>query len=145
MKPPMAKSADMPDKVNQTYTISDLAREYAVTTRTLRFYENVGLLAPTRVGRKRLYSRRDRTRLKLALRGKRLGMTLAEIKEVFDLYDSSHGEAGQIERYLDILKEKHAQLLRQRQDIDAALEELDISERRCRAVLERNKRRKDSA
>src|SRR5690625_1548504 len=100
----------------QSYTISELARQYEVTTRTLRFYESVGLLSPTREGQKRLYSRRDRTRLKLTLRGKRLGLTLAEIKEVFDLYDSAQGETGQITRYLDILREKREQLLRQRQD-----------------------------
>lgn len=127
------------------YSISDLAKEYDVTTRTLRFYESVGLLSPTREGQKRFYHRRDRTRLKLALRGKRLGMTLAEIKEVFDLYDSARGETGQIERYLDILQEKRTQLLRQRQDVEEALAELDISERRCRTILTRKQRREQSA
>ena|SRR5699024_3068922 len=136
----MAKPATSLNASNPLYTISELAREYDVTTRTLRFYESVGLLSPTREGQKRLYRRRDRTRLKLALRGKRLGMTLAEIKEVFDLYDSAHGETGQIERYLDILQEKRTLLLRQRQDVEEALAELDISERRCRAILERNQR-----
>src|SRR5699024_1526800 len=120
------------------YTISELAREYDVTTRTLRFYETVGLLTPTREGQKRFYSRRDRTRLKLVLRGKRLGMTLAEIKEVFDLYDSAQGETGQLKRYLDILQEKREQLLSKQRDLEEALEELEINERRCRAILRRN-------
>jgi len=129
---------------HRLFTISELAREYEVTTRTLRFYESVGLLSPRREGRKRLYTRRDRIRLKLALRGKRLGMTLAEIREVFDLYDSAQGETGQIRRYLDILQEKRQQLLRQQNDIKEALEELETSERRCRAILQRNADR-DSA
>src|SRR5699024_12841416 len=114
----MAKPATSLNASNPLYTISELAREYNVTTRTLRFYETVGLLAPAREGQKRLYSRRDRTRLKLALRGKRLGMTLAEIKEVIDLYDSAQGETGQITRYLDILQAKREQVLRQRQDVE---------------------------
>lgn len=132
----MPESAQTPNHVNRRqHTIGELAREFDVTPRTLRFYESVGLLAPRREGQKRFYSRRDRTRLKLALRGKRLGMTLAEIKEVFDLYDSVRGEAGQIERYVDILQEKRNQLIGQRQDLDDALAELEASERRCRAVL----------
>jgi len=137
----MPESIASLNDAKQLYTISDLAREYDVTTRTLRFYESVGLLAPTREGQRRLYSRRDRTRVKLTLRGKRLGMTLAEIKEVFDLYDSVQGETGQIARFLDILKEKREQLLRQRQDLEEALAELEVSERRCRAILERDEKR----
>ncbi len=138
----MAESARIPNNGNRKlYTIGQLAREFDVTTRTLRFYESVGLLAPLRESRKRFYSRRDRTRLKLALRGKRLGMTLVEIKEVFDLYDSAQGETGQIERYVDILQEKRRQLTNQRQDLDDALAELEASERRCRAVLEKKRAR----
>lgn len=132
------------NEADQLYTISELAREYEVTTRTLRFYETVGLLAPARQGQKRFYNRRDHTRLKLTLRGKRLGMTLAEIKEVFDLYDSSHGEAGQLKRYLDILDEKREELLRKRQDVEDALEELANSERRCRAELAQTERRRSA-
>src|SRR5699024_7634550 len=131
----MAKPATSLNASNPLYTISELAREYNVTTRTLRFYETVGLLSPTREGQKRLYRRRDRTRLKLTLRGKRLGMTLAEIREIFDLYDSALGETGQLGRFLDILQQKREQLLRQRQDIKEALTELEATEQHCRAIL----------
>lgn len=141
----MAKSVTQLNDNSEIYTISDLAREFGVTTRTLRFYENVGLLAPRREGQKRLYNRRDHTRLKLTLRGKRLGMTLAEIKEVFDLYDSVQGEEGQLVRYLEILQEKRSQLLRQRQDLEDAIAELEVSERRCRAALQRNQQTQSSA
>lgn len=140
----MPESAPSSNDTAHLYTISQLAKEYDVTTRTLRFYETVGLLAPVREGQKRFYSRRDRTRLKLVLRGKRLGMTLAEVKEVFDLYDSAQGETGQLKRYLAILKEKREQLLSQQQDIEEALAELEINERRCHIILGRN-RRKNSA
>ncbi|MQM37239.1 hypothetical protein KBTX_01238 [wastewater metagenome] len=124
-----------------TYTISELAREFDVTTRAIRFYENRGLLNPRREGQKRIYSRRDRTRLKLTLRGKRLGMTLAEIKEVFDLYDSAHGEERQLARYLEILEEKRQLFLQQRQDLEDALGELEDSMGRCRRILDSKHRR----
>lgn len=119
-----------------TYSISELAREFGITTRAIRFYENRGLLNPRREGQKRIYSRRDRTRLKLTLRGKRLGMTLAEIKEVFDLYDVAHGEERQLERYLEILDEKRRLFLQQRKDLEEALGELEDSMGRCRRILE---------
>lgn len=124
-----------------SYSISDLAGEFGITTRAIRFYENRGLLSPRRERQRRIYSRRDRTRLKLILRGKRLGMTLAEIKEVFDLYDMAHGEERQLERYLEILQEKHDSLLRQRQDLEDALSELEDSARRCRELLEAKRAR----
>jgi DNA-binding transcriptional MerR regulator len=123
-----------------TYSIGELAREFDVTPRTIRYYESSGLLAPRREGSRRIYSRRDRTRLMLTLRGKRIGMTLEEIREVFDLYDMSHGEERQLERYLNILEEKRAALLRQRKDLDDALAELEESARRCRATLEARRR-----
>jgi len=126
-----------------SYSISDLAGEFGVTTRTIRFYENRGLLTPRREGQRRIYSRRDRTRLKLILRGKRLGMTLREIKEVFDLYDMAHGEERQLERYLEILQKKRDNLLRQRQDLEDALSELEDSERRCRELLEAKRAREE--
>ena len=124
-----------------TYSISDLAREFGITTRAIRFYENRGLLNPRREGQKRIYSRRDRTRLKLTLRGKRLGMTLAEIKEVFDLYDVAHGEERQLERYLEILDEKRRLFLQQRKDLEEALGELEDSMSRCRRILESKQER----
>ena len=120
-----------------TYTIGELAAEFGVTARAIRFYEHQGLLAPRRMGQRRLYHRGERARLKLILRGKRLGMTLAEIKELFELYELVQGEARQLERYLTLLNEKRQMLLRRRQDVDDALAELEESERRCRTLLER--------
>lgn len=125
-----------------TFTISDLAREFGVTTRTIRFYESHGLLNPRRDGQKRIYSRRDRTRLILTLRGKRLGMKLSEVRELFDLYDQAHGEQRQLERYLKILGERREALKRQRRDLDDALAELEDSERRCREILAEQRRGK---
>lgn len=119
------------------WTISELAEEFGVTARAIRFYEHEGLLAPQRIGQQRLYHRGQRARLKLILRGKRLGMRLAEIKELFELYELFQGEERQLERYLALLKEKRQMLLRRRQDVDDALAELEESERRCRALLER--------
>lgn len=120
----------------ETFTIGQLAREFDVTTRAIRFYESQGLLNPDRQGQRRIYSRRDRTRLKLTLRGRRIGMTLAEIQEVFDLYDSSaNGETRQLERFLRIVEEKREELRRRRQDIDDALDELEETAKRCRAFL----------
>ena len=119
----------------RTYTIGELAREFDVTTRAIRFYEDQGLLAPLREGRKRLYRRRDRTRLKLILRGKRLGFTLGEIRETFELYDQAHGESKQLRYYLEVLAEKRDQLLRQRHDIDETLAEIEQSREHCSALL----------
>lgn len=141
----MQQTTKNPLNINgSTYTISELAREFGVTTRAIRFYENRGLLAPRREGQKRIYSRRDRTRLKLTLRGKRLGMTLAEIKEVFDLYDMAHGEQRQLQRYLEILQRKRDMLLQQRQDLEEALSELEESTRRCRNILSERQQQEES-
>lgn len=120
----------------RTYTIGELAREFGITNRTIRYYEDEGLLSPIRVGVRRHYRRRDRTRLKLILRGKRLGFTLGEIRETFELYDQAHGESRQLRYYLSVLDEKHEQLLRQRQDLDEALAELRQSYEHCRQLLE---------
>ncbi|TXF12633.1 MerR family transcriptional regulator [Pelomicrobium methylotrophicum] len=119
-----------------TYTITELAREFDVTTRTIRFYEDQGLLNPSRNGRRRVYSHRDRVRLKLTLRGKRLGFSLSEIKELFDLYDSARGEIAQLEQFLIILGKRRAALEQQRQDIDAMLAEIAAFEKQCRRMLE---------
>lgn len=118
-----------------TFTIGELAREFDITTRAIRFYEDEGLLAPIRVGRKRLFRRRDRGRLKLILRGKRLGFTLGEIRETFVLYDQAHGEARQLRYYLSVLDEKREQLTRRRRDIDDALAELEQSYEHCRQLM----------
>lgn len=119
------------------FSIGELAREFDITTRTIRYYEDQGLLAPIREGRRRLYRRRDRARLKLILRGKRLGFTLGEIRETFVLYDQAHGESRQLHYYLGVLDEKREQLQQQRRDIDDALAELEQSYVRCQELLSR--------
>jgi len=118
-----------------TYSITELAKEFAVTTRAIRFYEDQGLLAPRREGQRRIYSNRDRVRLKLTLRGKRLGLSLGNIKELFDIYDSARGEQAQLHQYLELLAERRAQLVQQREDIEAILGEIDAFESQCRKLL----------
>ncbi len=127
-----------------TYTIGELAREFDVTTRSIRFWEDQGLLSPIRIGSKRLYRRRDRARLKLILRGKRLGFTLSEIRETFVLYDQAHGESRQLRYYLGVLEEKRRQLMRQRQDLEDALDELSQSYEHCRQLLREQEERETS-
>lgn len=121
-----------------TYTITDLAREFDITPRAIRFYEDQGLLSPDRVGaggRQRLYSARERTRLKLTLRGKRLGMTLNEIREILDLYESPRDTVPQLERFLAALAGHRRTVERQMEDLQAQLAEIDQHERQCRALL----------
>lgn len=118
-----------------TYTITDLAREFDLTTRAIRFYEDQGLLNPRREGRKRIYTYRDRTRLKLILRGKRLGFSLGETRELFELFDSTHGEEKQLRRFVKILGERRAILRQQQRDIEAILEEIDSAEMECQKRL----------
>ncbi|HSC94090.1 MAG TPA: MerR family DNA-binding transcriptional regulator [Burkholderiales bacterium] len=118
-----------------TYSISQLAKEFDVTTRTIRFYEDQGLLSPTREGTTRLFSPRDRVRLKLALRGKRLGFSLAEIRELFELYDVSRDEHKQLEEFLVKLERRRARLEQQREDIEVMLNEIDFFANQCRRLL----------
>jgi DNA-binding transcriptional MerR regulator len=118
-----------------SYTISDLAREFALTTRTIRFYEDEGLLAPLRKGRARIYSERERVRIKLILRGKRLGLALSEIRELLDLYATTRNERPQLEKFLVMLADRRARLLQQREDIDAVLAEIAVLERESRRRL----------
>ena len=118
-----------------TYTIGDLAREFEVTTRTIRHYEHEGLLNPARQGTARIFSARDRVRLKLALRGKRLGFTLQEIKELFDLYDVSKDEHHQLEAFLAKLEKRKAMLEQQREDIEVMLREVEFFATQCRRLL----------
>ena len=118
-----------------TFTISDLAREFGVTTRTIRHYEEQGLLCPERQGVNRIVSTRDRVRLKLALRGKRLGFSLNEIKELFDLYDVSQDERQQLQVFLEKLEKRKALLDQQREDIEVMLHELDFFASQCRRLL----------
>ncbi|GLR64935.1 MerR family transcriptional regulator [Marinospirillum insulare] len=119
-----------------TYSISELAKEFEVTTRTIRFYEQQGLLNPARQGQTRIYSPKDRVRLMLTLRGKRLGFSLAESKELFDMYDSTtQGNEKQLLYMLDILSKKQADMRQQLSDIQRLQEELNIAESRCQDAL----------
>ncbi|MGH8493556.1 MAG: MerR family transcriptional regulator [Moraxellaceae bacterium] len=117
-----------------SYSISELAREFDVTTRTIRFYEDEGLLAPERRGQTRIYSSRDRVLLKLILRGKRLGFSLAECGELFNLYDPEHGNQAQYQLMLDKLAERRRALQQQLHDIQLMQMELDTAEARIRAA-----------
>lgn len=117
-----------------TYSISELAREFDVTTRTIRFYEDAGLLAPERRGQTRIYSSRDRVLLKLILRGKRLGFSLAECGELFNLYDPEHDNQAQYQLMLDKLAERRRALEQQLNDIRLMQIELDTAEARIRAA-----------
>jgi len=130
--------------MSSTYTISELAREFGVTTRTIRFYEDQGLLSPQREGTNRVFSQRDRVRLKLALRGKRLGFTLAEIRELFELYDISRDEKKQLEEFLVRLERRRAHLEQQREDIDVMLNEITFFANECRQLLKGKPRNVDA-
>ena len=121
--------------MNDTFTISELASEFGITTRTIRFYEDQGLLSPKREGMSRIFSNRDRVRLKLALRGKRLGFSLGEIRELFDLYDVSRDEQLQLEEFLTKLERRRAALEQQREDIEVMLNEIDFFANQCRRLL----------
>ncbi len=118
------------------YSIGDLSREFGVTTRTIRFYEDQGLLSPTRNGQNRIYQARDRVRLKLILRGKRLGFSLKEINKLIALYDAPEGEAGQLRSFMEKIRARRTELLTQKDDIEHVLDELDTLERRCADLLE---------
>ena len=118
------------------YSISDLSKEFDVTTRAIRFYEDAGLLTPLRQGRNRYYTVRDRTRLKLVLRGKRLGFSLNEIGEMFRLYDSEPGEVAQLNHILDKITDKINLLERQLEDIQIVMQELQEFRQQCRERLE---------
>jgi DNA-binding transcriptional MerR regulator len=121
-----------------TYSISDLAREFDLTTRAMRFYEDMGLLQPERSGpggRNRVYSGRDRTRLKLTLRAKRLGLSLTEAKEIIDLYDSPRDTGLQLQKFLEVLSKHQQQLEAQMVDLQANLDELKLHQREARALL----------
>lgn len=119
-----------------TYTITDLAREFGVTTRTIRFYEDHGLLNPAREGRNRVYDKRDLVRLKLTLRGKRLGLSLSEISELLDIYDAAHDESAQLAQFLVALRKRREALEQQREDIEATIDEIRAFETQCRKQLE---------
>lgn len=121
--------------MQQTYGISDLARELDITPRTIRFYEEQGMLAPERRGQERIYSARDKVILKLILRGKRIGFSLAECRELIELYDPVHGNRKQLDTFMRKIDERRAQLDQQLLDIQQMQIELDNAEERCRNAL----------
>ncbi len=125
------------DAGEPTWTITELAREHGVTLRTIRFYEDRGLLTPARRGQQRIFHNRDRIRLALILRGRRLGFSLDEIARIVDMYDAEPGEVGQLRYLLEQIAARRADLEARRRDIDETLTELAAVERRCREDLHR--------
>jgi DNA-binding transcriptional MerR regulator len=128
-----------------TYTISDLAREFDLTTRAIRFYEDMGLLQPERTGpggRNRIYSPRDRTRLKLTLRAKRLGLSLTEAKDIIQMYDSPRDTGPQLRKFLTILAQHRQQLEDQMAELQANLDEVRTHEKEARSLLSRLEKEK---
>ena len=119
----------------KTFTITELAQEFDITPRAIRFYEDVGLLEPTRAGRNRVYTQRDRTRLKLTLRGKRLGLSLQEVKRLVDMYESPSDTTQQLQAFMEVLQEHRRQLEQQRDDLEVTLAEITQHEERCRRML----------
>ncbi|MBT3707683.1 MAG: MerR family DNA-binding transcriptional regulator [Proteobacteria bacterium] len=123
------------DEKDILFSISDLAREFGVTTRAIRFYEDEGLLSPGRSGRQRVYTSRDHVRLKLIVRGKRLGFSLSEVREIIEMYDLDSGENGQLRYFLEQIKKRREALQQQRYDIELTLGELDSIESECKHRL----------
>lgn len=129
------------ERADAVYSIGELASEFDVTPRAIRFYEAEGLLAPRREGQRRIYSPRERTRLKLTLRGKRLGLTLSEIRDLIDMYEPGRDERPQLQRFLAVLETHKTALERQREDVAAQLAEIAAFEKRVRKQLGGGKRR----
>ena len=125
--------------MSEAYGIAELAREFGVTTRTIRYYEDKGLLSPRRKGQRRVYAPRDRVRLRLIMRGKRLGFSLDEIRELIDLYDVDPSEATQLRHFLDKISEHKAVLVRQQADIAETLSEMRRIEVQCTRLLSEKK------
>jgi DNA-binding transcriptional MerR regulator len=127
----------------RSYSITELAREFDITPRAIRFYEDQGILAPARTGASgltRVYAPRDRTRLKLTLRGKRLGLSLLQVRELIDMYESPKDATAQARRFLAVLGQHRAALEQQREDIEITLAEIARHEAECRRLLERSRR-----
>ena len=118
-----------------TYSIGELAKEFDITTRSIRFYEDQGLILPTRKGQTRIYNQRDKVRLKLILRGKRLGFSLAETGRLFELYDADKTSATQLKTIMDLIAQKKTDLNQQLDDIKAVLVELTGLEQNCKDAL----------
>lgn len=119
-----------------TFGIAELAREFAVTARTIRYYEDHGLIAPVRAGQRRIYSARDRVRLRLIMRGKRLGFSLGDIREMLDMYDADRSEVAQLRLVLERIEGRRASLRQQQRDVEAMLRELEAVAAQCRGRLE---------
>lgn len=119
----------------KTWTISELASEFSITPRTIRFYEDQGIVSPDRDGMTRVYHARDRTRLKLALRGKRLGLQLSEILSLLDMYDGPGGTVTQLQHYMEVLGEHKRVLEQQQKDLEQTLAEIGVQQTRCEALL----------
>jgi DNA-binding transcriptional MerR regulator len=133
----MSEHSTAPATTERTWTIAELAQEHGVTLRTIRHYEDVGLLAPERRGTVRVFRNRDRIRLALVLRGKRLGFSLDEISRIVNMYDEQPGEVGQLQYLLDQIAVRRAELEQRRRDIVQTLDDLDQVEARCRDELAR--------
>jgi DNA-binding transcriptional MerR regulator len=125
----------------RTFTITELAHEFDITPRAIRFYEDMGLLTPARDGRTRVYAQRDRTRLKLTLRGKRLGLSLQEVKQLVDMYESPSDTAQQLQAFLGVLQAHRSLLEQQLEDIEVTLGEIAQHEARCQRLLAEGARR----
>ena len=123
--------------MSETWTITELAQEFSVTTRTIRFYEDKGLIAPERLKQRRIYHPRDRVRLQLVMRGKRLGFSLDEIQEMIDLYDADPTEFAQLKMFIVKLRERRKLLQRQRNDINKVISEIRKREQQCEKLLRR--------
>ncbi|GAA5232410.1 MerR family DNA-binding transcriptional regulator [Verticiella sediminum] len=121
-----------------TWTISQLAEEFGITPRTIRFYEDEAILSPTRRGNRRVYTARDRAHLKMAVRGRRLGLSLAEIRDLIGMYASPQDGRRQLERYLQVLREHRRMLEQKREDIEQTLAEIDEQETQCLRLLARS-------
>jgi DNA-binding transcriptional MerR regulator len=121
--------------IHTKYSITALAKEFDITPRAIRFYEDKGLLSPVRDGQRRIFLPRDRTRLRLIMRGKRLGFSLEEIREILDLYETPKGETGQLQHLLDKIQDRRATLLAQQNDLQDALNELQHLENQCQTLL----------
>ncbi len=122
--------------MSRQYSISELASEFDITTRSIRFYEEKGLLRPTRNGQTRIYSAADRTKLRLILRGKRLGLSLEESRDIIEMYDPQRDNSPQLQRLIDKIREKREMLQRQLRDIETLLQDLDDAEARCIDALQ---------
>src|SRR6476469_1117576 len=126
----------MPGVASRTWTIAQIAEDLGITHRTVRYYEDLGLVSPERRGTVRVFHPRDRIRLQLVLRGKRLGFPLEEIRTIVDMYDEQPGEAGQLRYLLGQIDERRAELEQRKRDVEAALAELDDLEHRCHDDLQ---------